>query len=44
MTDWRDHLTPDEKRRLEQIRAAMLELRRERDAIQTRARVRKHRA
>ena len=44
MNEQPDHLTPDEKRRLKEIRAAMLELRKERDAIQTRARVRKHRA
>ena len=39
----RNHLTPDERRRLDEIRADIVALRKERDLILTRARVRKHR-
>lgn len=43
MPDLPNHLTPDEQRRLDEIRAAVADLRKERDLILTRARVRKHR-
>lgn len=39
-----DHLTQTEQRRLEDIRAAIVDLRKERDRLLTLARVRKHRA
>lgn len=38
-----NHITPAEQARLEEIRAGIVTLRKERDLIMTRARVRKHR-
>ena len=40
MTDWRDHLTPDERNRMEEIAQAILDLRREHRRIFDRARKR----
>ncbi len=40
VTDWREHLTPDEAKRLEQIAEEVLQLRRERRRIFDRARKR----
>lgn len=40
MTDWRDHLTPDEAKRLDEIEAEKLALRREARRIFDRARKR----
>lgn len=39
-----NHLTKTEQSRLEEIRAAIAELRKERDALMSKARVRRHRA
>lgn len=44
MSNRPNHLTPTEQSRLEEIRAAIAVLRKERDAIQSKARVRKHRS
>lgn len=40
MTDWREHLTPDEAKRLDEIEATKLELRKEARKIFDRARKR----
>jgi len=40
MTDWRDHLTPEEAKRLDEIEAEKLALRREHRRIFDRARKR----
>lgn len=40
MTDWREHLTPDEAKRIEQIAEEVLALRREHRRIFDRARKR----
>jgi hypothetical protein len=44
MTDWREHLTPDEAKRIEQIADEILALRREHRRIFDRARKRADRA